>query len=135
MSADRIDTALDELMWQAVQLDVMAMREIRATWDTEDPDARHMAWATVRDALKRSGRETRMDETRARVTRWQYDVPVLRGAYHMLGLPKLEPGLQAAKQGAAPGILDAAAVAIVGEFLSEDERDILDGPFRGRESR
>ena len=134
MSVDRINDALDELMWQAVQLDVMAMREIRATWDADDQDARHIAWATVRDALKRSGREPLMDEARERVRRWQNDVPVLRGAYYKLGLPKMEDGLQDAKAGAAPAVLDAAAVAIVGEFLSEDERDILGLAFRDRET-
>ncbi len=135
MSVDRINKALDELMWQAVQLDTTAMRKIRSTWDAEDEEARHLAWIDVRDALKRSGRETLMDETRERVMRWQGDKPPLRGMFHILGLPKMENDLPAAKASAAPAILDAAAVAIVGEFLSEDERDILQGPFRDRGTR
>ena len=72
-----------------------------------------------------------MNETRERVRRWLADVPVLRGAYHMLGLPKLDDDIHGAKAVAAPAVLDAAAVAIVGEFLSADERGLLERPFWG----
>ena len=130
---DRINKALDELMWQAVQLDTMAMREVQAAWDAEDEEARRAAWQTVKDALKRTGRDHLMDETRDRVRRWMSDVPVLRGAYYMLGLPKLDDDMQGAKAGAAAAVLDAAAVAIVGEFLSEKERQVLSAPFWGED--
>lgn len=133
MNVDRINKDLDDLMWQAVQLDTLAMREVRAAWDAEDGEARRAAWMTVRDALKRSGREGLMDETRERVRRWMSDVPVLRGAYHMLGLPKMDDDLQGAKSGVAPALLDAAAAAIVGEFLSEEERSVLRTPFWGED--
>ena len=135
MSVDQINKALDELMWQAVQLDVIAMREIRATWDTED---RRCSTHGVGDGKGRSQTvrpRTPDAETRERVMRWQGDKPPLRGMFHVLGLPKMENDLPAAKASAAPAVLDAAAVAIVGEFLSEDERDILQGPFRGSEPK
>ncbi len=131
VSVDQINKALDDLMWQAVQLDTMAMRQVRAEWDAEDGEARRAAWDVVRDALKRSGREGLMDETRERVRRWLSDVPVLRGAYHMLGLPQMDDDMPGAKAGMAPAVLDAAAAAIVGEFLSEEERRILETPFWG----
>ena len=131
VSDDRINKALDDLMWQAVQLDGMAMRQVRGQWDEEDDEVRRQAWTAVRDALKRTGREPLMDETRDRVRRWMSDVPVLRGSYHMLGLPKMDDGLPEAKAGAAPALLDAAAVAIVGEFLSAEERAVLESPFWG----
>ena len=133
MSTDAINKALDDLMWQAVTLDAMAMRQIRATWDAADDEARRIAWATVKDALKRAGRERLMDETRERVRHWMSDVPVLRGAYHMYGLPKMDDDLLGAKSAVVPAILDAAAVAIVGDFLSEDERHVLESPFWGDE--
>jgi len=135
MSVDQINKALDELMWTTVKLDTRQMREIRATWDAGDVDARHAAWVTVREALKRSGRERLMDETRDRVMRWQGDRPPLRGMFSVLGLPKMENDLPDVKTAAAPAVLDAAAVTIVGEFLSDDEREILEGPFRARESQ
>jgi len=134
MSVDQINKALDELMWQTVKLDTTQMREIRATWDAGDAEARRQAWMVVRDALAKSHRDRLMDETRERVMRWQGDRPPLRGMFHALGLPKMETDLPATKASAAPAILDAAAVAIVGEFLSEEEREILEGPFRARES-
>ena len=134
MSIDRINKALDELMWQAVQLDTMAMRQIRAAWDSEDGETRRAAWVTVRDALKRSGREALMEETRERVRRWMSDVPVLRGAYHMLGLPKMDDDLQGAKAGVTAALLDAAAAVVVGEFLSDEERRILQAPFWGEDA-
>ena len=131
MSDERLNRALDEVMWHAVQLDSMAMRQVRALWDSEDEEIRRQAWVSVRDALKRTGRDPLMEETRDRVRRWMSDVPVLRGAYHMLGLPKMDDGLPEAKAEAAPAVLDAAAVAIVGEFLSDEERAVLQSPFWG----
>jgi hypothetical protein len=131
MSVDRINKAIDELMWHLVQLDAMTLRQIRLSWDVEDAESRRQAWVTVRDALKRTGREQLMDETRDRVRRWMGDVPVMRGAYNMLGLPGMDEDLPAAKADTAAAVLDAAAVAIVGEFLSEDERDVLQSPFWG----
>ena len=131
VSVELINKALDDLMWQAVQMDTMAMRQVRAEWDAGDADARRQAWDVVRDALKRSGREGLMDETRERVRQWMSDVPVLRGAYHMLGLPQMDDDMPGAKAAMAPAVLDAAAVAIVGEFLSAEERSVLQTPFWG----
>jgi hypothetical protein len=131
MSVDRINKDLDDLMWRAVQLDAMDMREIRAVWDAEDEEVRRAAWQRVKDALKRTGREQLMDETRERVRLWMNDVPVLRGAYHMLGLPKMDDDLSGAKAAVAAAVLDAAAAAIVGEFLSGEELQVLRNPFLG----
>jgi hypothetical protein len=134
MSVDHINKALDELMWNVVKLDTTAIRRIRETWDAGDGNARKRAWVAVRDALKQSGREQLMDETRERVMRWQGDKPPLRGMFSALGLPKMEADLPQLKANAAPAVLDAGAVAIVGEFLTPEEREILEAPVRAREA-
>lgn len=128
-----IDARLDRLVEAAVALDELALLHVIDAWKAEDEFDRRDAWARVKRVLKDTGRERLMDETRDRMRMWVGDVRPA-GVY-IPGVTWQQNDRARLRSEAAPAILDAAAVIIVGEMLDQQDRTLLAGPFGARLSR
>ncbi len=134
MTDDLINLRLDSLLEETVNLDKTTLRQIRAAWDEIDEADRIAAWGRVKEFLERTRRETQMDETRERVRKWVSALPSGAPLWNLFsGLSRQRHDTMAARLGAAPAVLDAAAVVIVGEFLDDHDTTLLEGPFRERQ--
>ena len=130
-----IDARLDRLMDAAVRLDEMTLMKVVDAWMSEEDAARRDAWRRVKRALKETGRERMMNETRDRVSRWVGDAQPGGGALYIPGVTWQQNDTARLRAEAAPAILDAAAVIIVGESLDQEDRTLLAGPFGARLSK
>jgi hypothetical protein len=135
-SVGDIDKRLDLLMETAVSLDDVTLMHVVDAWQDEEETARREAWKRVKEALKQSGRGRLMDETRDRMSRWIGDAkPGSDGAFYIPGVTWHQNDKARLRADAAPAILDAAAVIIVGELLEQEDRTVLAGPFGARLSK
>ena len=133
MTDDAINQRLDALLLETVNLETTTLRQIRAAWDEIEEADRVAAWGRVKESLKQTSREAQMDETRERVRKWVSALPNGAPLWNLFsGLSRQRNETMAARLAAAPAVLDAAAVVIVGELLDEHDVTLLEVPFRER---
>jgi hypothetical protein len=103
-------------------------RQMRMTWDMEDPEPRKAAWTKAGAALKAAGRGAEIEELRDGVNSWAGDK-----AWNIMdqfGGGSPERARQEARRAALPPVMDAGLATIAADLLDQDERYALTKPFR-----
>jgi hypothetical protein len=92
-----------------------------------DDGARHAAREAMREAARRGGREAAVDRAQQEVTRWVNTW--FSGGFQLSGYGRDITPAQAAVD-AAPVVLDAISALVVRDLLTQDDFEILIGPWR-----
>jgi hypothetical protein len=119
--------ALDELVARLPNLDRGTLLALAAAHDGPDPD-RERAWDDARVVVRRERMEQDLDRLRDDVGRWATRLGAVTGQEAGSGMTELL--LADVRRGAAPAVLDAATALLLGDRLTEADREALLRPWR-----
>jgi hypothetical protein len=121
------DPALLALLDRIAHLDREELRELAAAWRAIPSADRDRAWASVRRALRATGRNAILEDVRGQIELWGRAAGGSPWTWQFGTMTDVDRGNE--RRAAMPALLDAAAALIARDRLEHDELVALSGPW------